>query len=343
MSYCKTEYQSSVQAGSVQTGTAIVLRTGAHRWLVQGALLMAPLWIGSFSTGCGSACDEPDADPAVCGVATASPEPSVGPCADNEFLNAVPTTWALQRHLDQEVFVYGSPGTVEGWYPQYTDSYFLVTMTKNSDGSFSFYEDMCGVAISNIEIVEPSGDTTTQSTGFPKDPGDWAPSATWTASFSTNTESSGECSLSFGLASELASKEVYSIWGANLPDPLTSSCPESSSSSAWTDTDGDGEDGFTTTSYVDGTEFVNTYICQRLLLTHNAAPVSTTDSGKYAIKGDYSSIINDQSLAGDDSIVFPNSDPEVQFEAEQYANSYYYLEEMASGATCADVKTLFGF
>lgn len=313
--------------------------------LLAGSLVVGASTLGLFSganMGCGNPCDAPDADPALCGNDTASPEPSVGPCADDSFLDSIPTTWALQRHLDQEVFVYGSPATVEGWYPQFTDSIFLLTLTNNGDGTFAVSEDLCGVSVSTIDITRPDGGIAVQATGFPKDPGDWAPSASWTAKFSQSGTSNDACSVSFSLSSELESKEIYSIWGADLANPLTDICPTSTSDSKWNDIDGDGKDGFTSTTYVDGDEFVHTYICQRLILGHNDAPVSTSESGKFAIKGDFFKIENDQSLFGDDSIVFPNSDPEVRFQADQYTNSYYYLVELPAGSGCADTNAALG-
>lgn len=306
-----------------------------------GSLVFSVGGLGLLSVanvGCGNPCEKPDADPQLCGVETQGPEPSVGPCADDSFLDSIPTTWVMQRHLDQEVFVYASPTTVEGWYPQYTDSIFLMTMTNNGDGTFTVNEDLCGVAVSNIQIDTPSGGYVTQSTGFPVDPGEWAPSATWSAKFEQSGTSNDACSVSFSLYSELESQETYSIWGANLSSPLNDVCPTSTSDSKWSDTDGDTKKGFTTSTYIDGGSepFVDTYICQRLILGHNAAAVATDQSGGYEIKGDYFKIENDQSLYGDNNIIFPNSDPEVRFQADQYTNSYYYLKSLSSGATCAE-------
>lgn len=301
------------------------------RWLIGSALLA----LSVVGTGCGNSCEE---NPDACTIDEDTPTlPPTGPCASDEFLTNVPTTWAMVRHLDQEVYVYGSPATVEGWYPQYTDSYFLVTLSSKGDDTYDFTEDLCAVDVSNIAITMPDGGTTIQSTEFPQDPGSWVPAATWKLSLNGDSSSGNECSVSAALTSDLSTGEVYSGWGASFTDFLAQSCPTSTSDSRWRDEDGDAKNGFTTTTVIDGEPFVNTYICQRLLLGHAPAPVSTSDAGDYVITGAFSSLTNDQSLFGDDSIVFPNSDPEVRFEEAQYAASYYYMVALPAGASCSDV------
>lgn len=300
-------------------------------WLA-GAALFA-LSVGMV--GCGNSCED---NPEACTIDEDTPTlPPTGPCASDEFLNNVPTTWAMVRHLDQEVYVYSSPATVEGWYPQYTDSYFLVTLSNKGDGTYDFTEDLCAVSVSNIEITMPSGGTTIQSTEFPKDPGSWASSATWKLSLTGDASGGSACSISAALTSDLSTGEVYSGWGATFTDYLAQSCPTSTSDSRWRDEDGDAKNGFTTTTIIDGDPFVDTYICQRLLLGHEPSAVSTNEGGDYVITGAFSSLTNDQSLFGDNSVIFPNSDPEVRFEPDQYAASYYYLVELPAGASCSDV------
>lgn len=296
------------------------------------------LLAGVGLAGCsGGSCDPTVED---CSVEEASEPPETGPCAGDEFLSAVPTSWALLRHLDQEVFIYESPATKEGWYPQYTDSVSLVTWSDNGDGTYKQTEDMCGIQVSDIAVSKPDDSIVIQRTEFPKDPGQWADNGVWTATI--NKEEAGtECSVSVGLSSELSSGEIYYIWGAELSDPLKSVCP-SKDDDGWVDTDDDGDLGFTTTSIVEGANpvgggdfVVNTYICQRLVMAHASAPVSTGDTG-YEILGSYSNVTNDQTMYGFDNKLFSDDDPEVQFQAEQLANSYWYMKALPVGATCQD-------
>lgn len=249
----------------------------------------------------------------------------------------------MVRQLYQEVLVYASPPliTETRWYDQLSWSYFLVTWEDQSDGSVRQVEKMCSADLSQITVATTRG-TQEQDILVPDALISHMPTQTWLGKFTEEGHPGDPTySASFQLG-DFTSGPLFTVWGADLNDPVEDVCPTLTGDPEY-DQDADGFPGVTTTIIVEGKEFTDTYICQRLNFRQSPGPVEVyedvmTDGRR--IQGDLLEVINDQTQFGASNPLFPQEDPEVRWKE---SDSFYIMLSLPDGSDCsAVVPEMFG-
>lgn len=296
------------------------------RACAQAMCLTGFLGFALTQSGCAEECNG-------CTDINLSPTPDPNGTPPVGFADEHPKTWAMMRQIYQQVLVYAAPPliTQTRWYDQVSWSYFLVTWEELPDGRVQQHETLCSADLSEIAVATTRG-TQQQDILVPEGLISRLPTQTWTGYFEeTGAPGDPTYSVVYGLE-ETEHGPQYTVWGAQLSDPVQESCPLSAGAPEF-DQDEDNSPGVTTKIIVEGSEFTETYICQRLNFRHAEGVVSETESG-YRIQGELLDVVNDQTQFGASNPVFPNEDPEVQWKGSQ---SFYQLISLPEGSTCASV------
>lgn len=292
---------------------------------VGGAGLLLSLLVGSVG-GCAEECNG-------CTDINATPTPDPGAGQVKGFGEEHPHTWAMVRQLSQEVLVYASPPliTETRWYDQLSWSYFLVTWEDQGDGSVRQVEKMCSADLSEITVATTRG-TQDQDILVPDALISHMPTQTWVGRFEEEGRPGDPTYSAQFQLSDFGTGPLYTVWGAELDDPVEDVCPMTTGDPEF-DQDEDGFPGVTTTIIVEGKEFTDTYICQRLNFRQGPGQVDVQTTGT-RIHGELLEVVNDQSQFGASNPLFPQEDPEVRWKE---ADSFYELVNLPDGSDCSAV------
>ncbi len=312
----------------MQAGT-LVTRMRSHLHVAGPASVLLLL------SGCGNPCDEEgQCEQEV----TPTPRPG-DPVYGTSFLEAPPLTWGMRREVSQEVFVPGQFGlTEDAWYPQITRTYYLVTWEPHADGTIIQRERMCSMDTSEVYVEMPSS-VKTQVTVIPDRLVAHQPVDTWTASLERAEPEGLDHDTAIYALKETPFGPQYAIWGADIEDPVSETCPPDAKADGWVDQDEDGYPGVTTEVWIDGEYYAKTLICQRWLHRSYPATVTFLSDGLYRINGGMYDILVDQSQYGtlDEPVpkLIEGQDPEVRWFPND--DTYYIMTSLPDGATCSDV------
>ncbi len=287
------------------------------------------------SAGCGDPC----AEPGRCELEV-TPTPVPGePVYGVSFLADPPLTWALKREVLQEVFVPGQFGlTEDAWYPQVTRTYYLVVWEPQPDGSYVQRERTCSMDTSEVYVVMPNT-VKAQVTVIPDRLIEHLPVDAWTFVLESAAPEDFDHTTAVYALQESEFGPQYSIWGADIQNPVQEICPPDAKADGWVDQDEDGYPGVTTEMWIDGEFYAKTLVCQRWLHRSYPAMVTFLEDGVYRISGGMYDIVVDQSQYGTLEEPSPKliegQDPEVRW----YPNdqTYYIMTSLPDGATCDDV------